>query len=668
PLSAEPDEEPVGDIVELVDRYVRPADQVQAVPVGGTITVAGDVATIRTSEVQVGDEVLPISAVVTVQLVADAAESRWAITVENHTATRTVFAVTLPRLHGLRLGDRYDDDALVCPFRGGERFPRAVDDFVDIAEGRLSVAEAGQRRVLPRDGRYVYELPYAGRASMMWLAYGDADDGVYLASHDPEFPVTVLHADTEGPRAAAMNLELRTWVTVRPGAAWTSADFVVAATNGDWHWGAARYRAWFDEVVPLTFHGGARRETAAIYLPFMKMADGRVACRYDDLPALFERAAAAGVDQLMPYGWMTGGFDTRYPEFFPDLELGGPMAMARAHEAVHAAGGRLVTYLNSRIFNRRSVYFDRLGMPWAAKQRNGAPWTERYGAESFGVMCPGAEGWRRLLADLAESVVRAYGTDVVYYDQLSAMAVPCHDESHGHAGIGDRNRQYVCLLEQAAAACRRADPDVAFSIEQASDLYAPWALFQGTLGVWLAGTRFAFPELYKFTFPEVIGLSFVFYTRALPGALFEPFPVLTPSDATYWLCRDILTGAALGILDQNLADDDWWQELLALRKAAAPWMGQGAFRDDVDVLSSPPQTMVKTFQCDGAVLVGVYNPTTVSGAHVEVRCDTGVDASAFRLLPDGSGEVVPVTVDDGRLLLEVPGDLLSMTVVETRPG
>ncbi|HZQ26773.1 MAG TPA: DUF6259 domain-containing protein [Acidimicrobiales bacterium] len=675
-------EEPSGDIVELVERYVRPAGEVEAVPVAARVSVAAGVATVRCDEVRTTTgEVLAVGATLRVALVPGQAESTWSVTVDNRTDDRTVYAVTVPRLHGLRLGTRFEDDALYCPFRGGERFPSAVQDFADMAEGRLPAAEMGQPRVRTRDGRYVYELPYAGRASMPWFTYVDGDpgssDGVYLASHDPEFLVTVLHADTAGPGAGAMNLELRKWVTVGPGSSWTSAEYVVAATGSDWHAAAARYRAWFDTQVPLSFHGGALRDTVGVYLPFMKVADGRVAYRYDDLPALYERAAAAGLDQLMPYGWMAGGFDTTYPEFFPDIELGGPMAMARAHDGVHARGGRVVTYLNSRIFNRRVSCFDRVGAPWAAKAHDGTAWSERYGAESFAVMCPGAPGWAALLADLAENMVRAYGTDVVYFDQLAAMAVPCHDPAHGHDQTGLRNQQYAAVLAGAAAACRSANPEVAFSIEQASDLFAPHVLFQGTLGVWLAGTRFNFPELYKFTFPEVLGLSFVFFTQRLPGSLFSPFPLLSRDEAEAWLCRDILSGAVFGTLDENFADQPWWDEavgLLALRRAATPWIGHGVFRDDVDVVNAPEGMEVKTYSLDGDVLVGVSNPSLVPGARVAVRAPAA--NAGFRLHADGSRTAVPVAAGEGAgegagkgagkgavVEFEVPAERLSMTVL-----
>lgn len=657
--------EVVGDVVELVERYVRPDGEVEAVPVDASVSVAGGVAVVRCTEVRTaGGDVLPIRAAMRVVLAPDAAESRWSITVDND-SDRTVCAVTLPRLHGVRLGAWFEDDALYCPFRGGECFPSAVADFADMAEGRVDPVEMGQARVRQRDGRYVYELPYAGRASMPWLTYVSEDgEGLYLASHDPSFLVTVLHADTEGPAAGSMNFELRTWVTVGPGQSWTSGEYVAAVTGSDWHAAASRYRAWFDTHVPLSFHGGALRETVGIYLPFMKVADGRVRYRYEDLPGLYEQAAAAGLDQLMPYGWMAGGFDTTYPEFFPDVELGGPMAMARAHDEIHARGGRVVTYLNARIFNRRIACFDRVGAPWAAKAHDGSPWTERYGAESFAVMCPGASGWAALVADLAESVVRHYGTDVVYFDQVAAMAAPCHDPDHGHAHTGLRNQQYAALLADAAAACRAVHPDVAFSIEQASDLFAPHVLFQGTLGVWLAGTRFAFPELYKFTFPEVIGLSFVFFTQHLPDSLFSPFPLLSRDEAARWLCRDILTGAAFGTLDQNYADQPWWDEavsLLALRRAATPWIGHGVFRDDVDVVRAPDGMTVKTFTRGDEVLVGVHNPGLVPGARAEVRAPGA--AAGFRLAADGTRNGIAVSVSEDAVGFEVPADLLSMTVV-----
>jgi len=130
------------------------------------VTIIGTTAIVQTSSVRAGNEILQIEAEVRVQLVSGAAESRWTIQLNNRDRSKTIFAVTLPRLSGVRLGERREDDALYFPLVGGERIGRAVEGFVDLAEKRFPSLETGLERVVKQKDRYVYELKYAGRASM----------------------------------------------------------------------------------------------------------------------------------------------------------------------------------------------------------------------------------------------------------------------------------------------------------------------------------------------------------------------------------------------------------------------------------------------------------------------------------------------------------------------
>ncbi|MGB9104630.1 MAG: hypothetical protein WCC59_07730 [Terriglobales bacterium] len=159
--------------------------QGEACPAQAVVTVEGGTATIRSNSVLLGDENVPISAEVKVELQPDTAETRWTIHLDNRSQTRTVFSVTLPRLNGVRLGANWQDDALYFPFWGGERFPHAVSDFALIGERRLPALEMGNARVTKVGDRYVHEIHYTGGASMMWMDYADASQGLYVASYDP---------------------------------------------------------------------------------------------------------------------------------------------------------------------------------------------------------------------------------------------------------------------------------------------------------------------------------------------------------------------------------------------------------------------------------------------------------------------------------------------------
>lgn len=650
-------------------------NQQEAYPASAGVSIQGDSACIQVSSLQVEGKKIPVSATVTVQLDSNSAESRWSIELSNHYSAHTIFGLTFARMYGVQLGDRWQDDALFFPFWGGERFPHAVKDFVAIADHSLSPTEMGRPRVTRKNGRYVHELLYAGGASMMWMDYTDAAHGLYLASYDPEFLVTVLHADTQGSTVGTMNLEFKKWITVPPGQDRTFPPIIVAAHAGDWHWAADAYRSWFNTRMTLTADGGSWREQIGGWLVFMKNAYGRMALQFHDLPEVWAKEKKLGMDLLIPYGWSRGGFDSYDPEYHPDLDLGGPLEMSRAYHKIKVGGGEVMTYLNARIFNLRSDYFGTLGEDWAVRNPDGSKVVEQYkpgSPESFAVMCPGSQGWRNLLADFGWIAATQYDSHLIYYDQVAAAPpLACYSTRHGHDQTGLWNREYATLLHDAYQVGRSTDPHIAFMIEGAGDLYAPYALFQGYFDPLYAGTRFAFPELFKYTFPEVIQATFVVNTRNSPDTLFHDIPIVPHDAAILSICRDIMVGKLFVFMDPVLGDRAWWDEvskLLALRKAAAPWIGQGIFRDTIDVTEAQPPLEVKTFRLDHgnsrSTLVGVLNQTHVPGRKIMIQCGSLSEIEAFRLEEDGSRSPVSFEVANGHVVFEAPTKLLSMTIVE----
>ncbi|HZQ54591.1 MAG TPA: DUF6259 domain-containing protein [Bryobacteraceae bacterium] len=650
--------------------------QIEAFPLSPRVSISNGAAQIDSDFVRSAAGDLPIQTRVAVQLATGSAESRWTVQIRNRDPRRTVFAITLPRLYGVRLGPDSADDELYLPYWGGERFSHAVKDFADISEKRLSPLETGSRRITRQARHYVRELTYAGGASMMWLDYLDGEHGLYLASYDPEFLVTVLHADTEGQSAGSMNFEFRKWVAVRPGESFTLAPFIVAAHGNDWHWAADQYRGWFRTQVSVPFAGGKWRQQVGGWLPFLKNAYGKIGYRFRDMPALWERERALGMDLLIPYGWSRGGFDSQDPEYYPDLDLGGPIEMARAWRRIREDGGQIMTYINARIFNRHSLYFPTLGEEAAVRNPDGTYPVETYSPgspESFAVMCPGSAPWQKLLVDFGTAALTQYDSELIYYDQVAAAPpVACYSAQHGHNGPGLWNQEYRGFLRRAVETDRKLNPNVAFMIEGAADLYAPYALFQGYFCPRYAGTKFAFPELLKYTFPEIVQANFFPNPRNSPNTIYPGLPTLPHEAAIYWLARGILLGKLFAFIDPVTEDQAWWSEvarLLVIRKAAAPWMAHGVFRDTVDVAHADGALEVKTYRCRSSnrssTLVAILNLNKRNGAKVAIRCDPKLPhLRAFRLEPGGTKEPVPLIPSRDVVTVTASTDFLSMIVIE----
>lgn len=96
---------------------------------------------------------------------------------------------------------------------------------------------------------YRREINYCGLASMSWMYYYDAENGLYIGSHDARFPVTGVIAETSGSAEDPwMAFGFRKHYRVRPGESYETGEYILAVTTKDWHYGAQLYRAY---IAPL---------------------------------------------------------------------------------------------------------------------------------------------------------------------------------------------------------------------------------------------------------------------------------------------------------------------------------------------------------------------------------------------------------------------------------
>ncbi|WP_322388391.1 DUF6259 domain-containing protein, partial [Clostridium perfringens] len=155
---------------------------------------------------------------------------------------------------------------------------------------------------------------------------------------------------------------------------------------------------------------------------------GAIENTFDKIPYLYEKGKELGVNHMFIASWNRTGFDSFYPEYYPDMELGSAMEFRRGLEYIRENGGMSTLYINARIFDVKSDYHKALGEKMAIKTYNGENIFETYGPEKFTVNCPSDKLWREFLLDTAEFTVKAYGSDGIYLDQLaSAEPMPCYN-------------------------------------------------------------------------------------------------------------------------------------------------------------------------------------------------------------------------------------------------
>ncbi|MEA4884797.1 MAG: DUF6259 domain-containing protein [Clostridia bacterium] len=518
----------------------------------------------------------------------DSCESTWRVTLDNASPDMTVVEVVFPVLRGLGVGESSADDVLIFPHHAGERIQSPAETLSSYRYMKFWRAHS----IAEPEGYYSREINYCGLASMMWtdLSSTHGASGIYVGSHDPSFVLTGVRAETGGKDWPWMGLAFRKYLPVRPGAVWESAPYVVALHEGDWHWGARRYRAWALENMKLPDVPRDLQLESSV-CPRYDFKNGQVVHhRYCEIPEMFQHAKDGGIDHFFISGWNRMGFDTDYPEYVPDMELGSSWELAEGCKYVREHGGFCTFYMNVRLFDEESDFFPTLGKKWAIKAADGELSRETYGPQTFAVMCPSCREYQKWIVDTGSWMVRAFGARGVYLDQLgSAEPFPCYDENHCHTSDGGYhhglyNHGYLKMIRGISERIHEIDPSSFLMIENCGDIYSQYLYANLT---WNGEAYDEFFNVYKYTFPEFLQINMV-----------NPRRIPDRTERAAWFYRDVARAFVLGSIfwaelgdrfgegNENLLE--YAKTALRLRQQAAPFIAQGVYRDVAGIEVVPP--------------------------------------------------------------------------------
>ncbi len=511
--------------------------------------------------------------------------SKWALSVDNRSQDYEVIEVLFPYVRGIQVGVAPEDSILIFPHHAGEKIENPASR---LASDRYMKFWRAESRIEP-DGTYSREINYCGLASMMWMDCYDRNGsgGLYMASYDSDFILTGIRSETGGPDDPWCGFGFRKYVPIGPGEVWSSHPYVLGVHSGDWHWASEQYRSWAEEHLTVTrVPDDLARESAIC--PRYDFKNGQtVRNRFVDIPEMYGTAHREHINHFLISGWNRQGFDTDYPEFIPDMELGSSWQLREGCRHVRSEGGFTTFYINVRLFDTESKFFDSLGRAWAAKGLSGEITHEMYGPRTFAVLCPGCGDWQDWAVDTASWMVDAFGARGIYLDQLgSATPLPCYDSGHEHVKVGNRgerphhglyNHGYVKMIERIKERCRLIDPSSFLMIENCGDVYSQYLYANLT---WNGEEYDEFFNMYKYTFPEFIQVNMVNPRR------------IDDRDLRYaWFFRDLARAFVLGsVFWMELGDRfgpgneelrEKALEALRLRQQAAPYIARGTYRDDL---------------------------------------------------------------------------------------
>ena len=484
-----------------------------------------------------------------------------------------VIEVLMPRLGGIYLGASFEDDTLIYPHHAGERTRDPVRGY---GVNKKDLWRASSKAF---EDFYRREINYCGLASMSWMYYYDQNNGLYIGSHDPRFPVTGVIAETSGdPQAPWMGFAFRKHHRIRPGQSYESGEYVIAVTTQDWHYGAGIYRSYIEPHLDFDHTPEFLKGEYALNQCYNFKRSGVIEHTFAEIPQMYRTGAAWGVRHMFMASWNRTGFDSYYPEYYPDMELGTAMELNRGLEQVRREGGFTTMYINARIFDVKSDYHASVGEKMALRNEKGEPCFEEYGPERFTVNCPSDRYWQEYLLDTAEFCMKAYGCDGVYLDQLaSAEPFACYAPGHSHQDTGDFNNGYLYILRQLLARLRRLNPNAYIMTENCGDIYGSYTW--GNL-TWNGADYDEHYNVFKYTFPEFVQVNMVNPRSWMDG----------PQQTLRWFYRDMHRAIALNsVLWMGLTNrvspeqgeyHAYAKKALAFRKAQVELLQNARFLDD----------------------------------------------------------------------------------------
>ena len=452
---------------------------------------------------------LAFNMIITVTLEDD--DLNFDMVLENKDESHIIRECQFPFIRGVNIRDDYD---LFLSSHGGHRY-EDVEHVISIHHTNY----------IALDNKEVqFNTMYPGPAAMNFFVLGSETEGLYIASHDTSFQVTNHYLSKFA--GGGLNCAMIKYPFMAPGEKTLLTGYVLSPYSGSWHVAAKKYRAWADSWYSMPVLPEWIKDLTSWQRIIMRHQYGKTLFRYDQMEEILQDGLSAGIKTLFMFGWHAGGHDSEYPDYSPDEEQGGKVALKENIEKFQAGGGQVILYFNGRLIDMASDYYKEEGAEVCIKRPDGSESNEfyKFGAEgtalrlfgnkSFVTACPSVTAWQEILKGFIDQAVDL-GCDGVFFDQLGFMPSMCFDKNHGHK-VPFTNVMKVNAdnLEELRQYTKSLKPDMGFGIEWISDLTSQHVDFVHTVcggaavnNNWRNGEKpkgDQFLELFYYTFPEVI--------------------------------------------------------------------------------------------------------------------------------------------------------------------
>lgn len=414
----------------------------------------------------------------------------------------------------------------------GDLRPTADQQFINTRDGGERIpdlrAELRSRHTLYKamDHRFrsmVITYPYPAASNC--FTFSGQEESLYLGCHAQPIERTLqqfrLYPGDE------IEVGFVRFPNLAEGQTYECGPFVTAICAGDWHVAARLYRHWANAwYQPPQAPRWVRRMNGWQRI-IMQHQYGGIHYKYPDMPSIHRDGADSGIDTLFMFGWQQGGHDNNYPHYLPDSRLGTEEEMRKGIEHFVQNKGHVILYANGRLIDRNSRFYHDSGHRLAIKDfwgneiresyRFSGPgnFTSEFAVRTLVPACWSCPEWYDVLQDLADKTL-AWGCHSLFLDQMGFSEYPCNDPTHSHPPLWmEAIRTRAETLKKLRDYLRTANPEVALGIEVLSDITAQYADYVHNLSGGCAAPSGwektgrkpepkAFPDWFRYTFPEVI--------------------------------------------------------------------------------------------------------------------------------------------------------------------
>ncbi len=589
--------------------------------------------------------------------------------------------VAFPAIDGIWLGENYSDDVLIYPHFAGCRMDNPTVQLASCPkfitwkwQEYLYRFHMGQDTGTKDErGAYVRRLNYSGDASMLWMDLMDPSEntGIYITVRNEKHRMSALRMESFGEGNPGTGLAILHRPALNKGS-WTSDECVVAFHEGDWHWAADEYRAWFmalPHVNNKLLHPSWYDESPGLIAHYdFQYQMGGIVHRFADIPALMARAMEMGFNHLLISGWNTDGFDYGFPHYTPNPSLGTPEELRNAVLQARNMGGHVSFYVNARLCNTGFEDQKHRIARSAVMQKDGSLWIEKYGAAafSFASLCIGEQEWRKLLVDTVSYLTKTIGADSVYLDQFAmATSLKCYHPEHSeHAGDPCAwNQGYEHLLRELEETV--PEEGIALLYEGCNDYFG-----QSVSGQLISELHCPFdarmPEVYKYTFPDQ-GLMDMMNPRhhsaMRPEHVARHSVELLHNAFTmggYFWCYDLEED---NNWRENAEDTEALTQIAALRSAWLRRYGRGTFRDTSGILSKPDNSQVRLFEIQDGILLACASEKGLHGTVTVAWEEETADVRLMTLTCPEPKEATDWQTEKGRLTFRLPETTAAVIII-----